>query len=62
MTRGRRKNWRVRLAFEPNRYAGEQLQKAYEQLSPIDSRATTAQPSAVRPVATRRAAIKRGKR
>lgn len=61
MTRGRRKNWCVRLAFEPNRYAGEQLQKAYEQLSPIDSRAT-AQPSAVQPVATRRAAIKRGKR
>ncbi len=29
MTRGR-KNWRVRLAFEPNRYAQEQLQKAYE--------------------------------
>jgi len=61
MTRGRRKNWRVRLAFEPNRYAGEQLQKAYEQLSPKDSRAT-AQSSAVRPEATRRATIKRGKR
>jgi hypothetical protein len=29
MTRGRKK-WRVRLAFEPNRYAREQLQKAYE--------------------------------
>ena len=42
MTRGRRKNWRVRLAFEPNRYAGEQLQKAYEQLSPIDTRYGTA--------------------
>jgi len=32
MTRGRKK-WRVRLAFEPNRYAQEQLQKAYEQIS-----------------------------
>jgi hypothetical protein len=24
MTRGRRKHWQVRLAFEPNRYSGEQ--------------------------------------
>jgi hypothetical protein len=56
MTRGRKK-WRVRLAFEPNRYAQEQLQKAYEQISPIESRAT-AQPSATRPAAT----IKRGGR
>jgi len=35
MTRGRRKHWHVRLAFEPNRFAREQLQKTYEQLSPI---------------------------
>lgn len=59
MTRGRKK-WRVRLAFEPNRYAREQLEKAYEQLSPIEARAT-AQPSATRPAAARQATIKRGR-
>jgi hypothetical protein len=60
MIRGRKK-WRVRLAFEPNRYAQEQLQKAYERISPIEAR-TTAQPSATRPAAARRATIKRGGR
>ena len=59
MTRGRKK-WRVRLAFEPNRYAQEQLQKAYEQISPVETRAT-AQPSTTRPAAARRATIKRGR-
>jgi hypothetical protein len=57
MTRGR-KNWRARLTFEPNRYAREQLQKAYEQINPIEARAT-AQPSAARHALTRKA-IKRG--
>ena len=60
MSRGRKK-WDVRLAFEPNRFAQEQLQKAYEQISPIEARAT-AQRSATRPVAARRATIKRGGR
>lgn len=60
MTRGRKK-WRVRLAFEPNRYAQEQLQKAYEQISPIEARAT-ARPSTTRPAAARRATLKRGGR
>ena len=60
MTRGR-KNWRVRLAFEPNRYAREQLQKAYEQISPIEARAT-AQPSARRPATAKRVTTKRGGR
>ena len=60
MTRGRKK-WRVRLAFEPNRYAQEQLQKAYEQISPIEARAT-AQPSTTRPAAPMQATIKRGRR
>ncbi|KAI3605765.1 hypothetical protein D8I24_2302 (plasmid) [Cupriavidus necator H850] len=60
MTR-RRKKWSVRLAFEPNRYAQEQLQKAYEQINPIEARAT-AQPSATRPAESRQATIKRGRR
>ena len=60
MTRGRKK-WHVRLAFEPNLYAQEQLQKAYEQISPIEAR-STARPSVTRPVAARRVTIKRGKR
>jgi hypothetical protein len=59
MTRGRRKHWRVRLAFEPNRYSSEQLEKAYEQLSPIDARSTR-RASDVKPAITM--AIKRGKR
>lgn len=60
MTRGRKK-WHVRLAFEPNRYAQEQLQKAYEQISPIKAR-STAQPSATQPAAARQVTIKRGRR
>jgi hypothetical protein len=60
MTRGRKK-WRVRLAFEPNRYAQEQLQKAYEQISPIEAR-STAQRSTTQPAAARRVTIKRGSR
>jgi hypothetical protein len=60
MTRGRKK-WRVRQAFEPNRYAQEQLQKAYEQISPIEAR-STAQPFATQPAAARQATIKRGRR
>jgi hypothetical protein len=60
MTQGRKK-WRVRLAFESNRYAQEQLQKAYEQISPIEAR-STAQPSATQPAVARQATIKRGGR
>lgn len=61
MTRGRRKHWRVRLAFEPSRYSGEQLQKAYEQLSPVDAR-STARPSDAKPEVAAQLAMKRGKR
>jgi hypothetical protein len=61
MTRGRRKHWRVRLAFEPNRYSGEQLQKAYERLSPVDAR-STARPSDAEPEVAAQRAMKRGKR
>jgi len=59
MTRGRRKDWRVRLAFEPNRYSSEQLEKAYEQLSPIDARSTRRSSDAKPTMAM---AVKRGER
>ncbi|VVD33784.1 conserved protein of unknown function [Paraburkholderia dioscoreae] len=59
MTWGRRKHWRVRLAFEPNRYSSEQLEKAYDQLSPIDARSTRCASDA-RPATAK--AMKRGKR
>jgi hypothetical protein len=61
MTRGRRKHWHVRLAFEPNRFASEQLQKTYEQLRPIQAR-TTAQAPGAKHVSPKRTATTRGKR
>ena len=33
-----RERRRLRLAFEPNRFAAEQLVKVYEQLKPMESR------------------------
>ena len=60
MTRQPR-NWRVRLAFEPNRYSSEHLQRAYEQLKPAGGR-TTSVPSISQPAATKRANAKRGGR
>lgn len=60
MTRGRRKHWHVRLAFEPNRFAGEQLQKTYEQLSPIHARTTSPEP-VVKQAPPKRTATRRGK-
>ncbi len=58
MTRQPRR-WRVRLAFEPNRFSSEQLVRVYEQLKPTDARATSA-PSLSKPAATKRTAAKRG--
>jgi hypothetical protein len=58
MTRQPR-NWRIRLAFEPNRFAGEQLEKVYEQLRPTQARITSA-PSV--PTAIKRRAARRGGR
>jgi hypothetical protein len=33
-----RERGRLRLAFEPNRFAAEQLAKVYEQVQPMESR------------------------
>lgn len=60
MTRQSR-NWRVRLAFEPNRFSCEQLERAYEQLKPVDPRTTT-KSSQTKPEVTKRRAAKRGER
>jgi hypothetical protein len=49
----------IRLAFEPNRFAAEQLVKAYEELKPLESR-TTAMPSASKPANGKRFSMKGG--
>lgn len=58
MTRQPR-NWRIRLAFEPNRFSGEQLARIYEQLNPTEMR-TTSELSHTKRMATKRRAAKRG--
>jgi hypothetical protein len=52
-----RRRRRIRLAFEPNRLATEQLIKVYEVLKPLVSR-TTAAPSSSNPVSSKRSAAK----
>lgn len=52
---------RIRLAFEPNRFSCEQLERAYEQLKPVETRATT-KSSQPNPEVTKRRAAKRGER
>lgn len=48
---------RIRLAFEPNRFATEQLIKAYEVLKPVVSRTTVA-PSSPNPARIKHSAAK----
>lgn len=52
-----RRRRRIRLAFEPNRLATEQLIKVYEVLNPLLSR-TTAAPSSSNPDRSKRSAAK----
>ena len=52
-------NWRIRLAFEPNRIARAQLEKIYEKLAPTQTRAISESPQA-KPAATKRHIAKRG--
>jgi hypothetical protein len=55
------RTWRVRVAFEPNRFAAEPLITAYEQLKPTKSH--RAEPDVVAPpVARRRVAVTGGRR
>jgi len=48
---------RIRLTFEPNRFATEQLIKVYDVLTPLVSR-TTAAPSSSNPDKIKRSAAK----
>lgn len=50
---------RLRLAFEPNRFAAEQLVKVYEELKPLESR-TTAVPSSPKLTSGKHPSVKRG--
>jgi hypothetical protein len=52
-------NWRIRLAFEPNRFSSEQLERVYEQLKPTEMRATS-ESSHTKRAETKRRAAKRG--
>ncbi len=58
----RRRIWRIRLAFEPNRFASEQLAKVYEQLKPTDSHAAPTESLRAPGAKTKRSATKRGGR
>lgn len=51
--------WHIRLAFEPNRFSCEQLERVYEQLKPTDARGSSELPQPQSSVTKRRAA-KRG--
>jgi hypothetical protein len=57
--RERHRTWRIRVAFEPNRFSSEQLVEVYEQLKPTDARVTAAG-SLTRPAKTKRSAAKGG--
>jgi hypothetical protein len=51
--------WRIRLAFEPNRFSREQLERVYEQLKPTETRVSSESPQSQPSVEKHRAA-KRG--
>ena len=57
----RHRAWRIRLAFEPNRFSCDQLVKVYEQLKPTDARGAPTGSSG-KPATTKRSAAKRGRR
>lgn len=57
--RERRRPWRIRLAFEPNRFAAKHLVKVYEQLKPMEPHSPSAQ-SSLKLARTKHSATKRG--
>ena len=57
MTRQPR-NWRIRVAFEPNRFSCEQLERVYEQLKPMEMRATSESSHSNRAATKRRTAAR----
>jgi hypothetical protein len=40
--------WRIRVAFEPNRFGAEHLVRVYEQIEPVKSQIIERQPSGKR--------------
>ncbi len=57
----RQHQWRIRVAFEPNRYCAEHLVQVYERLKPVQSQGIAAEPSDKR-AATKRTATKEAQR
>lgn len=51
--------WRIRLAFEPNRFSCEELKRVYQQLKPTETRTSSALSQSRSPVKKHRTA-KRG--
>jgi hypothetical protein len=51
----------IRRAFEPNRFASEQLTKVYEELKPLEFR-TTAASSLKKPARVKRSLMKEGEK
>lgn len=41
----RQRQWRIRVAFEPNRFCAEHLIEVYERLRPVQSHAIAPEPS-----------------
>jgi hypothetical protein len=52
---------RIRLVFEPNRFAAAQIERVYERLKPMSAHAT-AEPSSQEHTAARHPTAKRGVR
>jgi hypothetical protein len=53
------RTWRIRCAFEPNRFSCDQLVKVYEQLNPMESHRPSAR-SVTKPAVQKRSAAKAG--
>ena len=53
------RTWRIRRAFEPNRFSCDQLVTVYEQLNPMESHRPPAQ-SVAKPAVQKRSAAKGG--
>jgi hypothetical protein len=53
------RNWRLRVVFEPNRFADEHLSGVYQQLKPLEA-AGKAAPTSAPPKAAGKRAVKPG--
>jgi hypothetical protein len=51
--------WRIRVAFEPNRFSPEQLVNVYEKLQPTAAQEAQTKPQG-QPAKIKRSAMKRG--